>query len=116
MTILFVKNTNDVDFTDSYNGEVIKFPAGEKVMIDGGAAEHIFGWNRKDKTENLLRLGWANLQGNEGVKRLARFIITKGKIVEETEHDEQMEREGKMPAALPLGVPKPRLERVPDHA
>jgi hypothetical protein len=41
----------------------------------------MFGFN-KDKTETLVRLGWANLANDEGVKRLRKFVFTQAQLIE----------------------------------
>jgi hypothetical protein len=41
----------------------------------------MFGLGRVDKTENLIRCGWAK-EGEAGVKKLANFVFTQGIMVE----------------------------------
>jgi hypothetical protein len=90
---IFVTNTNDFDWQDRFNGEDFFFPKGERVTIPIIAAEHMFGLGRADKTENLVRNGWANSE--DGVRKLANFVFTQGIMVEAPVNDVQ--------AALPLG-------------
>lgn len=87
MNEIFVNNTNDFDHEDYYDGKHYVFPAGEKVLVPVPAAIHMLGFNRKDKTENLVRLGWANGKPGEepdaGVKKLAKFLFTVPMLVEQ---------------------------------
>jgi len=83
MNEIFVTNKNTFDHRDSYDGEEYEFPAGQKVLIPVPAAIHMFGFNRRDKSDNLIRLGWANLPDDEGAKRLAKFVFTMPVLVEQ---------------------------------
>lgn len=83
MNEIFVTNRNDFFHEDAFDGEVYRFPQGEKVTVPVIAAEHMFGFGKTDKTETLVRLGWGNLANDEGVKRLAKFVFTRGVLVEE---------------------------------
>ena len=56
---IFVTNRNKEPHTDSYDGEEFSFPPNVRVFIPKDAAVHMLGWNQKDKTEVLVRLGWA---------------------------------------------------------
>jgi hypothetical protein len=85
---VFVTNANDFDHEDSYNGQRYVFPKGQKVPLDDEAAAHMFGYRQIDKTENLLRLGWANLPDDGGVKRLRKFIFAAAKVVAEDDSEE----------------------------
>lgn len=78
---IFVKNENDFDHQDRFDGQDYFFPKGERVTIPTLAAEHMLGLGRQDKTDNLVRLGWAN-EGDAGVKKLANFVFTQGVMVE----------------------------------
>jgi hypothetical protein len=99
---IFVTNMNGVDpkgvidpkvaFTheDRYDGEDFVFPPGERVLISAEAATHMFGRNLVDKTDTLLRLGWANkydpksknmVEDKDGVKRLAAFVFEEAVMV-----------------------------------
>lgn len=80
---IFVRNTNDFDHTDHYNGMEFDFPKGERVLVPVEAAMHMFGFNKVDKTDNLSRLGWANLPNDEGAKKLAKFIFTQAVMIEQ---------------------------------
>lgn len=90
MSEIFVTNHNDFTHSDSFNGEEFFFQPEEKVQISEDAAAHMFGFGRSDKTENLVRLGWAtkmNDRGQQvnddgGIKRLAAFVFTRGMVVE----------------------------------
>lgn len=89
MPNIFVKNNNDFDHFDSYDGTEYHFPPGEEVEMDDVAAMHMLGYGRKDKTENLIRLGWANkldrekgwVKNEAGVKKLANFTFQVGTFV-----------------------------------
>lgn len=87
MNEIFVTNGNDFDHQDRYNGEDFFFPKGERVTVPIIAAAHMFGLGNADKTETLVRLGWAN--DNEGVKKLASFVFTQGVMVEAPLDDKQ---------------------------
>mgnify|MGYP001611055396 FL=1 len=77
---IFVTNHNEFDHQDRFDGQDYFFPKGERVTIPVLAAEHMFGLGRQDKTENLVRCGWAN--ETDGVKKLANFVFTQGVMVE----------------------------------
>ena len=77
---IFVTNTNDFDYQDRFDGQDYYFPRGERVTVPMIAAQHMFGLGRADKTENLVRAGWANT--SDGVQKLARFVFTEGVMVE----------------------------------
>ena len=89
MSNIFVKNNNSFDHFDSFDGNDYHFPPGEEVEVDEEAAGHMLGYGRKDKTENLIRLGWANKLDREkgwvkdeaGVKKLANFTFQVGTYV-----------------------------------
>lgn len=83
MNEIFVRNTNDFDHVDTFNGREFAFPHGEKVLVPVEAATHMLGFNRRDKTENLVRLGWANQPNDEGVKKLAKFVYTQPVLIEQ---------------------------------
>lgn len=80
MNEIFVTNKNDFPHEDGYNGERFFFMPGERVTITLAAAQHMFGLGLKDKTDALLRLGWAN--DLEGPGRLAKFVFTEAQLVE----------------------------------
>lgn len=89
MANIFVKNNNNFDHVDGFDGDDYVFPQGEEVEISEEAAMHMFGYGKKDKTENLIRLGWANkldrekgwVKNEEGVKKLAKFTFQVGTYV-----------------------------------
>ncbi len=80
MNEIFVTNHNVFDHQDRFDGQDYFFPKGERVTVPMIAAEHMFGLGREDKTENLVRCGWAN--DPDGVEKLANFVFTKGVMVE----------------------------------
>lgn len=80
MNEIFVTNTNDFDHFDRFDGQDFYFPKGERVTVPVIAAQHMFGLGEADKTETLIRQGWAN--DAAGVKKLAAFVFTQGMMVE----------------------------------
>ena len=89
---IFVTNKNDFAHEDMYNGESYIFRAGEKIPISIEAARHMFGFGNPDKTETLVRLGWAMkfdpavrnfVEDPEGIARLKKFVFTKAVMQEE---------------------------------
>ena len=82
MNELFVTNNTGSDHVDMYNGKQYAFPAGEKTLVPMDAAFHMFGFGKKDKTENLIRVGKANLPNDEGAKWLAKFVFTEPVMIE----------------------------------
>lgn len=86
MNEIFVTNTNNFVHTDSFDGVGYTFPPGEKVLMPIVAAKLFFGFGGADKTEALIRQGWANpLPGrdpDEGVRKLANFVFTQGVMME----------------------------------
>jgi hypothetical protein len=84
MDSVFVTNRNEEVHADRYDGADYVFPPGERVLVPSNAATHMLGYNLVDKTDTLVRLGWAmrydpavkNYAENpDGVKRLARFVF-----------------------------------------
>jgi hypothetical protein len=84
MSMFYVTNKNEDVHEDRYDGEDFVFPPGERVLLSEDAARHMFGKGLVDKTDTLLRLGWANkidpvkkvyVENTEGVKRLANFVF-----------------------------------------
>lgn len=82
MNQLFVTNNTGADHTDMYNGKEFFFPTGEKTLVPAEAAYHMFGFGKKDKTENLIRVGKANLPNDQGAKWLAKFVFTEPVMIE----------------------------------
>jgi hypothetical protein len=85
-----VTNTNAFNHEDRYDGEDYVFPEGERVLIPEEAAVHLFGYNVKDKSETLVRLGWAMkydadkkmfVEDSEGVRKLANFVFEEAVMV-----------------------------------
>lgn len=88
---VFVRNTSDTHHSDRFNGQDYEFPPGEKVLLTQDAARHMFGFGNPDKSEALIRQGWANkidpvtkkwVENEEGIKMLAAFVFTQGVMVE----------------------------------
>jgi hypothetical protein len=81
---IFVTNKNDFVHSDRYDSEDYVFPPNERVLIPMDAAVHLFGHNLRDKTDALVRLGWAMkydsraknfVENEDGVKKLAKFVF-----------------------------------------
>jgi hypothetical protein len=97
---LFVTNKNDFVHEDRYDGEDYRFPPNERILISTDAATHFFGWNLVDKTDTLVRLGWATrydpaaknfIEDAEGVKKLARFVFEEAVTVPKSQNQRQPE-------------------------
>lgn len=91
MEYIFVTNHNDELHVDLHDGIEYAFPPKEKVAVPVDAAVHMLGFNLRDKTDVLVRLGWAMtydpdkrrfVENPEGIRRLARFQFTKTVMVE----------------------------------
>jgi len=89
---IFVTNKNDFFHSDAFDGQEFAFPPGEKVAVPVDAAVHMLGFGIPDKTDTLVRLGWASRFDNDmkrmvedpaGVRKLANFIFTRAVMVEE---------------------------------
>ena len=80
MNEIFITNHNDFDHQDRFDGQDFFFPRGERVTVPVVAAAHMFGLGLVDKSETLIRAGWAN--DKDGVKKLANFVFTQGVMVE----------------------------------
>jgi hypothetical protein len=87
---IFVTNKNPELHADRYNGEDYVFPPGEKVFVPKAAATHMLGWNMKDKSDALVRLGKAMrydpalknfVEDSEGVRWLANFVFDEAVMV-----------------------------------
>lgn len=90
MNSVFVTNQNPFHHTDRYDGEDYYFPPKEKVLVPTDAARHMFGYQLVDKTETLVRLGWATrydkevknyVENVEGVRQLANFVFEEAVMV-----------------------------------
>jgi hypothetical protein len=90
---IFVTNKNDFIHADRYDGKDFTFIPGEKVYISKPAATHMFGWNMPDKSEVLVRLGWAMaydekvknfVENKDGIRKLANFVFDKAVMVSES--------------------------------
>ena len=118
---VYVTNKNDFVHHDRFNGQDFIFKPGEAQVVPVDAVTHMFGWNKKDKTPALLRLGWAN-QGDQGVKKLAKFVITEARFEkppeaesvaqpEAQEPEERENRELSNPNRPPVFAGQPRANR-----
>lgn len=59
-TYIFVTNHHKgYVHEDAFNGELFVFPPGERVLVTAEAATHMLGFNLKDKSDVLSRLGKA---------------------------------------------------------
>ena len=81
---LYVVNHNDFTHEDSYDGQLYSFPPEEPVLVPCDAARHMLGWDEADKTDTLVRLGWANkydaekknfVPNPDGLKKLTNFTF-----------------------------------------
>ena len=90
MGSVFVTNQNDFRHSDRFDGEDFIFPSREKVLIPVDAAIHMFGYQQADKSETLVRLGWAMkydataktfVEDAEGVRKLANFVFEEAVMV-----------------------------------
>ena len=88
---VFVVNKNTFTHCDRYDGQDYCFPPEEKVQLPRDAATHMFGFGLADKTETLVRIGWAShfdpdlkkiVEDPDGPKKLAKFVFTKSVTVE----------------------------------
>lgn len=85
-----VTNKNAFEFTDRYNGQDFKIPAGKTVALAEDAAAHFFGLGQSDKIPYLSRQGWMNNSGqlSEAMQKLNNFTfdfaddLVPGEIVE----------------------------------
>lgn len=93
MDQVFVTNTNEDVHEDRYDGEAFVFPPGERVLVPVEAAIHMLGFNLVDKTDTLVRLGWATIydpktknwaENPQGAQRLGRFVFDKAVMVSES--------------------------------
>lgn len=97
MRDVFVTNRNKFHHADRFDGEDYDFPPGERQQVPVEAAVHMLGFGLADKSDVLTRLGWNIKYGkdpetgarividdsDEGAKKLAKFVFTKGVMVEE---------------------------------
>jgi hypothetical protein len=103
---IFVTNKNDFTHTDGYDGEEYVFPPGERVLIPGDAATHMFGFNLPDKSDALTRLGWAFIydpdaktfkDNEDGIRKLSRFVFDEAVMVSKSslaaKHDDSSARD-----------------------
>jgi hypothetical protein len=118
MREIFVTNNNDFHHEDCFDGVTFQFPPMERVAVPVEAAEHMFGFNKPDKTEALQRLGWASHYSEKhkrweddptGPARLAKFAFTRAVMVEERIESVDAEPEKRPKGAIPF------LSDVRDH-
>jgi hypothetical protein len=90
MRTVFVTNKNDFQHADRFDGEDFVFPPKQQVAIPHDAAVHMFGYQLEDKSETLVRLGWAMKydpatknfeEDKEGVRKLANFVFEEAVMV-----------------------------------
>lgn len=62
---VIVTNNSPRTFKDAYHGIEYIIEPGEKKAMSLSAASHIFGYNRKDKTECYRRKGFSNAEQGE---------------------------------------------------
>lgn len=89
--IIFVTNNNEFHHEDAFDGEHFSFPPKEKVQVPVEAAAHMFGFGLEDKTDTLVRLGWASrydeklkrtVEDPNGARKLSKFVFTQAVMVE----------------------------------
>jgi hypothetical protein len=80
--MLFVRNNSGSDFSDRFDGIDYHFPNGELVECPELAANHIFGYGAPDKTQHMIRLGWAanSTTLKEAYERLDKFEFLQGRM------------------------------------
>jgi hypothetical protein len=81
-----VYNGSGVDHSDRFDGKDYSFPAGESVVVPYDAAVHSFGMGLKDRTKQIIRLGWARTGADMpgALERLDKFLF---EVVHEEEED-----------------------------
>jgi hypothetical protein len=60
---LYVTNKNGFTHTDRYNGQDFVFEPNTPVVVEANAVTHMFGYGRRDKTENLIRVAKRRSEG-----------------------------------------------------
>lgn len=97
---VFVTNTNDFLHTDRFDGEEYSFPPNEAVMIPIDAAEHMLAYGLAEKTDVLVRLGWAMKYDEKsksftpddaGVRKLANFVFSEPEVKPKTALERALE-------------------------
>jgi len=110
--VIFVRNNSGSDFQDRYDGIDHVFPDGKLVECSIEAARHIFGYGVEDKTQHMIRLGWAANSGSlkEAYERLDKFEFLQGKImVQEPIRDTEEDLEPQEP---PVTKPEAEVEET----
>ncbi len=75
---IYVTNNSDKPLKDGFAGIQYEFKVGETVEIPLDAAQHIFGYGKKDKLPTITRLGWAKTMNEleEALARLAQWELS----------------------------------------
>lgn len=75
---VYVTNNGEKALTDSWDGVFYTFEPGKTLEVPAFVAGHIFGYGFEDKTDHVIRLGWAKTT-NElpgALCNLQNFVIT----------------------------------------
>jgi hypothetical protein len=90
---VYVTNKNPEPHVDRFDGEDFYFAPNQQVLVPIEAATHLFGYGLADKTDTLVRLGWAMkydptvknfVEDEQGVKRLANFVFEEAVMTPKT--------------------------------
>jgi len=68
--MLYVKNSNAEDYTGTYGGVKLSFPAGKWVAVDPSAANIIFGFG-EDRDKDVIMRHFGVMPSTEYPKALA---------------------------------------------
>jgi len=72
-----VKNNSTERLESKYDGQKYVFEPGVTTAVSEEAAQHIFGYNERDKSRALHRLGWVTHSGQleSGMAKLEQFAF-----------------------------------------
>lgn len=75
--IVYVTNTTGENFVDQWDGKRIEFPPNTDVPVTESLAVNVFGWQQKDRSPQLARLGWSYTKNDldKSLARLDKFVI-----------------------------------------
>jgi hypothetical protein len=76
--IVYVTNIGEKPLTDGWDGVQYAFLPGKTVEVPVFVAGHIFGYGFEDKTEHVVRLGWAKTTNDipGALANLENFVIS----------------------------------------
>lgn len=120
MASIFVRNNTSEEFSDRFDGQDYTFPVGELVECPLEAVMHIFGYGLDDKSQNMIRLGWAATSGGlrDAYKKLDKFEFLQGMVVVAEPHkeppvanpeDTEVEQSAPVPQAVAVNPPASSL-------